>query len=69
MQEDVGVNPVAVQVMDLAGAADTSRFEVTVVEVDDPPVISGVPETTASEDSLYRYELLVSCRVINCTNN
>ena len=58
LQEDVGINPVAVQVVDLAGAADTSRFEITVVEVDDPPVISGTPETTALEDSLYRYELL-----------
>ena len=58
LQEDVGVNPVAVQAVDLAGAADTSRFEITVVEVDDPPVISGTPETTALEDSLYRYELL-----------
>lgn len=57
LQEDVGVNPVMVHVMDPAGAADSSRFEITVVEVDEPPVISGTPETTAFEDSLYSYNL------------
>ena len=57
LQEDVGVNPVTVHVMDPAGAADSSRFEITVIEVDDPPVISGTPETTAFEDSLYSYDL------------
>ena len=57
LQEDVGVNPVMVQVTDLAGEADSSRFEITVVEVDDPPVISGTPETVAFEDSLYSYSL------------
>ena len=56
-QEDVGVNPVMVQVMDPAGAADSSRFDITVVEVDDPPQISGTPETAAFEDSLYSYNL------------
>ena len=57
LQEDVGVNPVTVQVVDLAGAADSTRFEITVVEVDDPPVISGTPEKSAFEDSLYSYNL------------
>ena len=57
LQEDVGVNPVMVQVQDPAGAADSSRFEITVVEIDDPPLISGTPETAAFEDSLYSYNL------------
>ena len=57
LQEDVGVNPVMVKVTDLAGEADSSRFEITVVEVDDPPMISGTPETVAFEDSLYSYSL------------
>ena len=57
LQEDVGVNPVMVHVMDPEGAADSSRFEITVVEVDDPPTISGTPETTAFEDSLFSYNL------------
>lgn len=55
VQADVGANEVTVQVADLAGATATTTFAVTVIEVDEAPVILSSPDTTALEDSLYTY--------------
>ena len=56
MQSDVGIHSMTVQVRDLAGAEDTSHFALTVVEIDDPPVISSTPDTIAFEDALFNYK-------------
>ena len=55
--EQVGDNDVVVQVTDLAGATDTQSFTITVANVNDPPVITSSPVTTATEDTLYSYDV------------
>ena len=55
VQTDVGVNLVTLQVSDIAGATDTTQLAVTVLEIDDTPVINSTPDTSAFEDSLFSY--------------
>ncbi len=50
---DPGVHPVTVRVVDAAGASDTESFTVTVTNVDDAPVFTSTPVTTATQDVVY----------------
>ncbi|MBC8233690.1 putative Ig domain-containing protein [bacterium] len=58
--EQVGDNGVVVQVTDLAGATGTQPFTITVANVNDPPVITSTPVTTATEDTLYSYVVVAT---------
>lgn len=55
VQADVGAHTLTVQVADTGGAVDSVSFQVSVIEVDDPPTISSTPDSTAPEDALYQY--------------
>lgn len=59
-QADVGINIVSVQVADPQGGTDSTSFRITVAQVDDPPIITSTPDTTAPEDALYEYTLLAT---------
>ncbi|MGB5051707.1 MAG: tandem-95 repeat protein [Caldilineaceae bacterium] len=54
----VGLHPVIVEVMDLAGAKASQSFTVTVANVNDPPGFVSVPITTTGEDDPYTYAVL-----------
>ncbi len=53
----VGDNPVTLRVEDSGGLFDTQSFAINVINVNDPPVISSIPPTTAAEGSLYTYDV------------
>ncbi|MFQ6040588.1 MAG: putative Ig domain-containing protein [Candidatus Poribacteria bacterium] len=55
--EQVGDNDVVVEVSDICGAKDAQAFTITVADVNDPPVITSIPVTTATEDTLYSYDV------------
>jgi parallel beta-helix repeat protein len=55
--DQVGENPVTLIVSDGRGGADTQSYIITVANVNDVPVITSEPVTTAIEDSKYNYEL------------
>ena len=55
--DDVGTHTVSLSVTDSAKASDSQLFTITVENVNDAPVISSTPITTATEDSLYNYTL------------
>jgi VCBS repeat-containing protein len=53
----VGYNDVVVQVDDGNGSTDAQSFTIDVENVNDPPVITSTPITTATEDILYAYDV------------
>ncbi len=53
---DVGPNPIRVQVSDGTDTA-TQEFTIEVLEVNDPPIIISGPITSAIEDQLYNYDV------------
>ena len=58
--DDVGEHAVTLSVKDSANALDTQSFTISVVNVNDKPVISSTPMTAAVEDQLYSYTLSAS---------
>ena len=56
-QKDVGTAPVSVHATDASGSVAEQSFTLLVAEVDDPPQISSMPDTTALEDQLFSYAL------------
>jgi hypothetical protein len=56
----VGDNSVVVLVSDGKGGSDTQSFIITVINTNDPPTITTVPITSATEDSLYIYDVEAS---------
>lgn len=60
VQADVGVHTLTVRAADTGGAADSLSFQLTVIEVDDPPLIASTPDTTAFEDALYQYAVVAT---------
>ncbi len=60
LQADVGVDTVKVRVADTQGGTDSTSFSITVIEVNDAPAISSVPDTTADEDAEYVYTVVGS---------
>jgi len=55
--DQIGVNWVLVRVSDISGAYDLQMFAVTVANVNDPPMITSTPVTTASQGALYEYDV------------
>jgi hypothetical protein len=53
----VGVNPVVVLVTDGYGGATTQAYNITVININDPPMITSVPVKFATEDALYTYQV------------
>jgi len=58
--DDVGEHAVILSVKDSANALDTQSFTISVVNVNDEPVISSTPMTAAVEDQPYSYTLSAS---------
>ena len=56
-QAEVGAQTVTLRVTDRRGGTADQNFRVVVAQVDDPPEIVSQPETTATEDVPYRYDL------------
>lgn len=54
---DVGDTTVVIRVSDLAGATVRQQFMLSIIDVNDPPLIQSVPDTIAKEDSLYTYQI------------
>ncbi|UCE38603.1 MAG: tandem-95 repeat protein [Thermoplasmata archaeon] len=57
INDQVGINNVAVMVMDGKGGSDTQTFAITVSNVNDPPTITSTPILTATEDLTYSYDV------------
>ena len=55
--DDVGSHSVVVQAEDAGGLFDTQSFNIVVANVNDTPVITSTPVTSATEDSLYSYDV------------
>ncbi|WP_252949809.1 Ig-like domain-containing protein [Pseudoalteromonas shioyasakiensis] len=53
--DDVGIHTVSLTVTDSAKETDSQLFSITVENVNDAPVFSSTPITTATEDELYSY--------------
>ena len=53
--DDVGTHTVSLTVTDSAKETDSQLFTITVENVNDAPVFSSTPITTATEDELYSY--------------
>jgi len=53
--DDVGTHTVSLTVTDSAKETDSQMFSITVENVNDAPVFSSTPITTATEDELYSY--------------
>ena len=60
VQTDVGANSVVVKVEDGQGGTDSTSFGITVIEVDDDPIITSSADTTAPEDALYEYSVIAT---------
>jgi len=56
----VGNNPVTVRVTDLFGASDSASFTMTVANVNQAPVITSTPITSATQDAQYYYQVTAS---------
>jgi VCBS repeat-containing protein len=54
---DVGTHEVSMSVTDSIAAAVTSRFQITVRGVDNPPHIASIPEQTATEGTPFDFDL------------
>ncbi|MCK4641245.1 MAG: putative Ig domain-containing protein, partial [Candidatus Marinimicrobia bacterium] len=52
---DVGSDSFIVWVYDTELASDSIKFRLTIINTNDPPIIVGIPDTTALEDSLFEY--------------
>ena len=59
-QQDLGTVQVEIRVDDAGGASGGQSFSLTVLNTNDPPVITSLPDTTAVEDSLYTYAPLAT---------
>jgi nitrous oxidase accessory protein NosD len=55
--DQVGENPVTIIVSDGRGGIDTQSYLITVINVNDLPVITSVPILICTEDAKYNYEL------------
>jgi ribosomal protein S6E (S10) len=56
----IGDSSVTVEVFDGSGETDTRTFTITVANVNDPPVFTTQPKTTATEEAEYFYEVEAS---------
>jgi hypothetical protein len=56
-QADVGIYNVHFRVTDGVAGIDSQLFVVTVVDVNEAPVVTSVPDTVAFVDSLYQYQV------------
>ncbi|UCG68634.1 MAG: tandem-95 repeat protein, partial [Thermoplasmata archaeon] len=56
----VGVNNVVVLVSDIDFGTDSQSFTITVANVNDPPIITSIPITIATEDVQYSYDVEAS---------
>lgn len=57
---DVGTHTVTVRVTDAAGAYDSKTFSVEVVNVNDAPVITAIPNHSTEEHASYKYQVNVT---------
>ena len=57
-QEDVGTAAVEVRVTDSEGASSPHPFSLTVINTNDPPVLSALPDTSIFEDLEFRLALV-----------
>jgi hypothetical protein len=55
--DDVGTHNVTVKVTDSSGAYDTEAFDISVVNMNDPPAIISTAITTAEEGTQYTYDV------------
>ncbi|MBT3345918.1 MAG: T9SS type A sorting domain-containing protein [Gemmatimonadetes bacterium] len=60
VQADVGTNLVTVQVEDPQQGVDSTSFTISVIQVNDPPIISSVADTSAPEDADYAYTIVAT---------
>ncbi|MBT7596200.1 MAG: DUF1565 domain-containing protein [Gemmatimonadetes bacterium] len=60
VQADVGVATLKVQAQDAQGGIDSTSFTITVLQVDDAPIITSTADTTAPEDAAYEYTVTAS---------
>ncbi len=56
---DVGTHPVSLLVTDTGGLTDTRQFTITVANVNDAPVFTSTPPSTATIGSAYTYTITV----------
>ncbi|MEM9388902.1 MAG: putative Ig domain-containing protein, partial [Bacteroidota bacterium] len=56
--DDVGNHPIVLRVTDAAGAETNQNFTITVANVNDQPVFSSTPLTTAQQGLEYRYDII-----------
>jgi ribosomal protein S3AE len=54
---DVGTHEVILKVTDAAGDSALQEFTITVENTNDAPYFTSTPDTTATEDSLYTYDI------------
>ena len=59
-QSEVGTQTITLRVSDRNGSFADQNFRIVVAQVDDPPQIVSQPETTATEDLLYRYAFVAT---------
>lgn len=55
---DVGDHGVSIRVFDSGGLSDTQSFSITVAYINDAPIFTSSPVTTATEAMLYTYNIL-----------
>jgi len=60
LNADVGFNDVALRVQDNNGNSTTQSFSITVLNTNDPPMITSTGPTVASEGLAYQYQIQVS---------
>ena len=65
--QQVGPNAVSVRVSDGQGGYGTQNFTITVINTNDPPTITSLPDTLAEEDLPYQYQVQVTEEDMNDT--
>ncbi len=58
LNEHVGIHAVKITVTNRKGKSDQQQFFLKVLNTNDPPVFTSVPDTIARVDSLYQYQVL-----------
>lgn len=59
-QEEVGDTTVTIKVTDSGGESDSQTYDLTVIDVNDPPEITSIPDSIATQDSLYQYQVVAT---------
>jgi hypothetical protein len=57
-QEDIGDTTVTVKVTDSGDESDSQTYDLTVIDVNDPPVITSTPDSIATQGELYQYQVV-----------